>query len=476
MKQSITFFHINKLFGTQDVKLSFDEVENIYIGENGLGKTTILSTIFNTLSGNFLELLKVDFESIKVGFKGGYINEFSKFEVEQLKYLERRRLNVNNKIIDMIQETIKEENLNFLVELSEELSGIALRENEKFLEEIKVISNKLKLPNPIAARHLYELINIKGFEKNNVYQLKVKLKEIIGDLEILYFPTFRRIEEDFTKLKESKSEFSDVYIFENDVEEEERNSYGELIKFGMSDVESTRDRLLEQIRVTSISTFNQMTAILLKQYVNNNIIDNTQITIDLTDLEISLNRVGSEIGEDYKQKIMYMVESKEIFQEENKYLLNFIQNILKSHAQLKSIDDRIEKFVDICNKYLVNKKYVYDPSNITLNIFNQYNNCPIELKSLSSGEKQIISTFSKVYLEHEKDYIILFDEPELSLSISWQQRFISDIVASNNINMLVCVTHSPFIFREDRLFEIAKEILDEIEIVYKSEGEQFANY
>lgn len=129
------------------------------------------------------------------------------------------------------------------------------------------------------------------------------------------------------------------------------------------------------------------------------------------------------------------------------------------------IDKKIEDFVDACNNYLVNKKYKYDASEVTLKIINNIDGRVIPLTNLSSGEKQIISTFSKIYLEYKKDYIILFDEPELSLSIDWQQKFIPDIMKSNHCKQLICVTHSPFIFENDRLFDLAKEILNEIEIV-----------
>lgn len=44
-------FKIEGLFGTLNVDLKLNELENIYIGENGIGKTTILSAIFNTLKG-----------------------------------------------------------------------------------------------------------------------------------------------------------------------------------------------------------------------------------------------------------------------------------------------------------------------------------------------------------------------------------------------------------------------------------------
>ena len=90
-------------------------------------------------------------------------------------------------------------------------------------------------------------------------------------------------------------------------------------------------------------------------------------------------------------------------------------------------------------------------SYISLQIFRNNSFDEIELEQLSSGEKQIVSLFSKIYLELDLSFIILFDEPELSLSITWQQRLLTDILNSKKCNFLLTVTHSPFIY--DNLME-----------------------
>ena len=53
---------------------------------------------------------------------------------------------------------------------------------------------------------------------------------------------------------------------------------------------------------------------------------------------------------------------------------------------------------------------------------------------MSSGEKQIVSLFARLYLTGKDDYVILFDEPELSLSIKWQEKLLKDILDTKNAN------------------------------------------
>ncbi|MDZ5671920.1 AAA family ATPase [Bacillus stercoris] len=475
MNKIIREFKIFRLFGSMNVQLKFDETENIYIGENGLGKTTILSTIFYTLTKRFYELLKIEFEKIEIVFGDYDSYEFTKDDIRQYDFLKKRKVNTQFRKI-VVNNYLDE--LRKLVTLKAQHTSGELMKTEFFTSLFKKISIETGLPKGYLERNIYEFIRILEADDNAISKLENKLYEVLKNNEILYFPTFRRIEEDITKLKgfsDDDNDYDDDDFdddFHNNIEillpelnEDSFSNKGELIKFGMSDVEKTIDDLLQKIRKTSISSFNQMTAILLKQYVHNEISNNKDEEINLNNLKISLDRVGSEIEATYKDRIIRLVESGDIYSEQNSYLLNFIKNLLASHEQLRAIDNRIEKFVNVCNKYLVNKKYHYDASNVTLQIINNHFNKEIPLRKLSSGEKQIISTFSKIYLEYKKNYIILFDEPELSLSMKWQEQYIPDIIQSGNCSLLICVTHSPFIFRDDRLFDISKEILDEIELI-----------
>ncbi len=70
----------------------------------------------------------------------------------------------------------------------------------------------------------------------------------------------------------------------------------------------------------------------------------------------------------------------------------------------------------------------------------------IELHQLSSGEKQLLLILIKVFLMDEKDYILLMDEPEISLHIEWQHRLFEEIRLLNPNCQIITSTHSPSIF------------------------------
>lgn len=70
---------------------------------------------------------------------------------------------------------------------------------------------------------------------------------------------------------------------------------------------------------------------------------------------------------------------------------------------------------------------------------------------LSSGEQHELVLFYKLIFKSSADDLILIDEPELSLHISWQNKFIADLkeVAALNTFSAVIATHSPDIISEN---------------------------
>lgn len=211
------------------------------------------------------------------------------------------------------------------------------------------------------------------------------------------------------------------------------------------------------IKSVAITSFAKMTGILIKQYLSGQLSSLDEYKIDKDKLAIALARIGDEIELTDKQRITELVDNSKIYSKENSYLLNLIKNLIDSYEKQNLYDERIKKFVSVCNNYLNGKKYVYDESNVEIGIFRENSKKQISVQNLSSGEKQIISVFSKLYIEGIDNCIMLFEEPELSLSIMWQNMFLPDIMASERCISLVAVTHSPFIF-ENEFDKLAKDM------------------
>ena len=426
---NLKLFVIKDLFHQFDVMLPLEENINIFLGENGMGKTTILNCLYCVLSGNVEKLNSIVFDEILITFKDD--STLSLKHEDLSAYLEEGIF-----FVPYRQGRILFENIFSEKEL-QEIQDIFLDDSTKVTALKKYyykINDLYRIPFPLFRRELEQYIiklNHKNYgDAKKVIEFKEKMTAMIHQ-EILYFPTYRRIEEDMSKLG---------------IDIEKDKVKDRLIQFGMEDVENSIQEILSTIRSAAITGFTKMTGILLKQYINGELTPDPSYLIDTDKLSIALDRIGDEIENHDKQRIIDLVSSSEIYQTENIYLLNLIKNLISSYEKQNQYDERVKKFVSVCNSYLKGKSYIYDESNVKLGIFKDHTKTPIRIQNLSSGEKQIISVFSKLYIEEIKDCIILFDEPELSLSITWQSKFLPDIIQSGKCNALIAVTHSPFIF------------------------------
>ena len=261
----------------------------------------------------------------------------------------------------------------------------------------------------------------------------------------LYLPTYRRIEDD---------------ILESDLDERIKSTLKKQnMHFSLNDIEERLSEIKKELLASAKNSTSKINAEILSKLVN-------QIKIEEIDSDIILNnnekiesvlaRIGNEIPKSDKEKIIQLVHSKEIFRNKDyTFLLYFLSKMYEAFFAQESNDKALRDFSKICSNYLKNskKEMIYDDKALDINIISTENIIPIETEKtikfnqLSSGEKQIISLFSKLYLENNNNYAILFDEPELSLSIEWQKKLLHDIINSGKCKLLIAMTHSPFIFK-----------------------------
>ncbi|MEY8096320.1 AAA family ATPase [Falsihalocynthiibacter sp. S25ZX9] len=70
-----------------------------------------------------------------------------------------------------------------------------------------------------------------------------------------------------------------------------------------------------------------------------------------------------------------------------------------------------------------------------------------DIRTLSSGEIQLIVILTHLYFnpEVEKANVFIIDEPELSLHVQWQEKFVDSIVKASSETQFILATHSPSI-------------------------------
>lgn len=229
-----------------------------------------------------------------------------------------------------------------------------------------------------------------------------------------------------------------------------------IIKFGMNDVEERIAKIVDIIKQSSVTGFASVSGSMITKLLENDLNSETFQDFNIEEVSIVLSRVGKNMSEADKKEIINQIKVDSDLSEQEPFLRYFLRQLLDVYRKQQKYDTAIKKFVDVCNKYLESKRFVYDESNVSIRIERCYNNnneetykneCDnIDLKCLSSGEKQIVSIFSQLYLELDSRFLILFDEPELSLSLYWQQMLLPDIMESSKCIFMLAVTHSPFIY------------------------------
>ena len=79
--------------------------------------------------------------------------------------------------------------------------------------------------------------------------------------------------------------------------------------------------------------------------------------------------------------------------------------------------------------------------------------------NLSSGELQLLILFTFLYFrfEEQEQFTIIIDEPELSLHLAWQSRYLEAITKANRYAQFIVATHSPEIAGpfEDRIIDVS---------------------
>lgn len=438
-------FVINDLFGIQKVDIPFDKNIKILIGENGLGKTTVLNTLYFVLSKKFERLAKVNFSSVEL-----HIDSKKKIILEKkhlVNFLQRNKEETRSHFTDVLSTAPAEQ----LDKLREIINDNKISEQHRRLvitETLKKIGININAPSQFIYNSVRKYFD--EIEADIFLKVVADLDRILS-FKILYFPTYRRVEEELKNIgvvsrKEMMEKYGHFMAF--DEEHDKRIVDEDIIQFGMADVEERIKKLTKEIAHSSIVGFSEITGEMLHQLLTDfpEVKSTKAAKLEIEKIKIILKRVGPNMSDDDKTKILDFIESGKT---SNRGLIFFINKLIELYNKQEEIDTSIKKFVDVCNGYLKGKKYVYDEREVTLKIKREKNDTEVQLNQLSSGEKQIVSLFSKIYLEKDKNYVVLFDEPELSLSIFWQQKLLPDIVNSDKCKFLIAVTHSPFIYAND---------------------------
>lgn len=441
-KTTIKRIDICGLYNFKNYSVRFYNNALILVGENGAGKTTILRIVYAVLSCNWDLLYNYPFDEVTVYFETDSINIpyslikdfFNGQDFDRLSYYLDREYGRRTSGAGIITAVIK-----MMQEKQSELGTIETRSKTLLSRSVSYLLNS------DSARELLDITN--------------KINQNFS-AHILYLPTYRRIEEQLQKI------YPD---FITDTREKQKeilvpNNVTELAEFGMGDVKMLVKKELDTLRLSSQTSQSKLTLGYLGEILDKTYEETKSYKriIELSDNEIEevFSRIDSVILTSSRKKQLMQIIKKLSATKAKKYsvhekiLCHYFMQLWQFNQEIKKSENSIRSFEKTVNKYMVNNEIDYNSENYSCDVYNinatsssgEKKKSKIDYQDLSSGEKQIVSLFSHLYLDKHDAVFVFIDEPELSLSVEWQKSILIDIVNSPMFVGIMATTHSPFVF------------------------------
>lgn len=427
---------VEKLFDTFDHDISFDLQGGItlMLGENGMGKTVLLRMIKALLEQDFLFLLATPFSRFTLAFEDG-----------TSWYLEKKKQKAGEQAIQLTAQT-----------LDGNLSKISFPDKSfrHFYDELQAFYSRGYLPEwesdkeldpegspSLSWRKIYDLVK-QDFPGRHprLDRLKIQLANIEKSLPDWYQHAVDQL---------------NVHLIETQ----------RLLRFA-----SVPEVRPERFRHTFTSTVLAL-ADELKQQIQTKIAESAELATKLdqsfpmrlaqldTDHQVESDQVIEERLDSLKEKRNFL-RRLGLYQgdQEDKLLqggnAGFMKPVMQVYAednhQKLAVFDELAQKIDLFQR-IVNSRFLYKEIKVDkafgFSFFSTLNDKEIPLSALSSGEQHELVLFYQLLFDIQPHSLILIDEPEISLHVSWQNHFIDDlkaVIKLNPIDILIA-THSPSI-------------------------------
>lgn len=398
---------VRGLFHTFDHEIRFNNGGVvIIIGENGIGKTTLLQIINSIFTKKFDFLFSIDFDSIEIDFT----------EVVWIIKKEKNGLNITNQKI----------NKNFIIKPIDERNGPFFHRHLMQIDDDKWLDRRI---GRVFTRE--ELINRFGYDP---LDLSTKTPEwietFIKENRVLFIQTQRLYKTDH----ERDRDYSSLKYMIKDYSEElvkllQQNNT--LFTAKSIQLDSTFPIRLLKVLKSSKKDFNQKIDEIIDEINSLNTYRNLLSSVGIIDRQ----------DDDFISKSLNTIVDNptalsilDLYISDNKQKLDVFRDTAK----------KLEILLEIINKRFKHKKLCIDKQE-GFKVKSNYEDRDISVEELSSGEQNELIIFYTLLFKTNNNDIVLIDEPEISLHIAWQQQLIDDLreIANETGVSLLISTHSP---------------------------------
>lgn len=419
------------LFGLYDhaVTLKEDRVTVIH-GPNGVGKTVFLKLTDAFLHARYLEIARVPFHSFEIEFDD---NSLAKIHIEGNANSSRKMHLTFQGADGVIDTATLEGDLQDYRRLAQQFS-----DSVPFISQVG--------PNEWIDRRSEEIIGLdEMLERVGEFSPKAskkfaarepkRFRELRGRINVHLIEAQRLI-----RLSNPSSDWR----YNGNREHPTTNTVQEYSRDLKRKLESTlatyakRSQKLDQ-------TFPQR---LLRGIVTPLTID--QLKSEMRQVEETrdrLNKIGILDGGDSAQEpYPLQISQLDALQQGQLSVMSvYARDTKEKLAVLEELSERVEILLSVLNRKFTNKQVTISRES-GLAIFGK-DGKPIPVTALSSGEQHELVLLYDLLFKVKQNTLVLIDEPELSLHISWQKGFMDDlleIIRLAHFDVLMA-THSPYI-------------------------------
>lgn len=423
---------IKKLFGQFDYDISLNNPDGITIltGPNGYGKTTILNIIHNLFTANFDYFQTLNFGSIVFILSDNQKIIVTKGKQESLT---QRTVQTINGQQHITEQSIRFTNIHLNLEIENRKEAEYIYNSHERQKLLQGMINRFPFPE-MAMNLLNFPVNTKielnqdalqqGLQKQAFEILfpNQKFRSVFFTLNI-YFIKEQRLMKQVTILGQnanpSKSEVSYV-----------------------NTIQSFAKDLIQQISMTQTKAFQigqQLDSTFPKRIME------SQNKLSKEEFDIRIQSLAEK-----QKQLKYFgitLSASDIPQYDDSkadVLSVYLNDSEKKTAVFDELTAKINLFVTILGSKQLTKKIIRISGDSGFFVITNEGN-KIDVSLLSSGEQQEIVLLYELLFKAEPNSLILIDEPEMSLHVTWQKEFVKDLLDISKIkNITFCLaTHSP---------------------------------
>lgn len=401
---------VKGLFHTFDHEIRFnDSGIAIIIGENGIGKTTLLQIINSIFTKKFDFLFTIDFNLIEIFF--------SRIKWSITKD-DDGNINISNPI----------KNDSFTIKPINERDAYFMR---RFLEQINEDEwFDRRIGRPVTRDEI-----IKRYGQDPIAQSErpIWFDELITENRVMFIQTQRLYKTEYDNERDHRKLEYMVDAYSNELVD--------LLRKNNTAFTSTSIQLDSTFPIRLLKVLKKPKEV---EYVSK-VIDEIN----------SLNKYRSllsAVGIIDKQDDEVINKSLETLN--NPSALSILDLYITDNKQKLDVfrytAQKLNLLLQIINKRFKHKHLFIDKETGFV-IKSKSENKDIAVKNLSSGEQNELIIFYNLLFKTTKGDIVLIDEPEISLHIAWQQQLIADLkeIAKETGISLLIATHSPDIIGDN---------------------------